>query len=143
LIAVEGSHETLAQFARRLLEGAKAEGQAGYAEHDAIKVRKAAERAWKAACAATDAAMASRGIPRDGTAADRVRHYEFLDKLNGGHLSLSYAAFADRLHDLCAHGGHLPSPDSWKRQLDAVEQFIAEVTAAGSPEGADPLGPVL
>ncbi len=132
MIALEGSHESLADYARRLLEGARAEGEAGYAEHDAVKVRKAAERAWKAACAATDAAMAARGIPRDGTAADRVRHYEFLDALIGGGLSLSYAAFADRLHDLCAQRGHLPTVESWERQLDAVELFIAEVTAAGS-----------
>ena len=132
LIAVEGSPGRLADLARRLLEEARAEGEAGYDAHDAIRIRKAAERAWKAACAATDAAMEARGIPRDGTAADRVRHYEFLDTLNGGNLSLSYAAFSDRLHELCAHGGHLPSAESWARQLDAVDRFIAEVTAAAS-----------
>jgi hypothetical protein len=140
---MEGSPESLADLATRLLQGARAQAAEGYAEHDAIKIRKAAERAWKAACAATDAAMAARGIPRDGTAADRVRHYEFLDMLNGGHLSLAYAAFADRLHDLCARGGHLPSAQSWERQLDAVEGFIGEVTAAASAERPDPLGPVL
>src|SRR5262245_54046206 len=126
---MEGSAESLAAFARRLLDEARAWGAEGYAADDAIKVRKAAERAWKAACAACDSAMAARGIPRDGTAADRVRHYEFLDTLNGGDLSLRYAAFSDRLHRLCAHDGHLPSREAWERQLIALEGFIVELTA--------------
>ena len=124
---MEGPPETLAAFARRLLAEARAEGAAGYAAHDAIKVRKAAERAWQAACAATDAAMAARGVPRDGSLTDRARHYAFLDTLDGGSFALAYAAFADRLHALCAHEGHLPSQQSWDRQLAAVEAFVAAV----------------
>lgn len=57
---MEGSPESLAAFALRLLADARAEGEAGFDDHDDIKIRKAAERAWKAACAATDAAMAAR-----------------------------------------------------------------------------------
>jgi hypothetical protein len=124
---MEGSPHALSSLALRLLSEARAEADAGFASRDAVLVRKAAERAWKAACAATDAAMAARGIPRDGTAADRVRHYEFLDTLNGGELAHRYASFADRLHALCAHGGHVPSRASWDRQLASVEAFIADV----------------
>lgn len=122
---MEGPPEALAAFARRLLAEAKAEGAVGFAEHDDLKIRKAAERAWKAAVAATDAAMAARGIPRDGTGADRVRHYAFLDTLDGGAHALAYASFADRLHRLCAHDGHLPTAESWESQLRAVDAFIA------------------
>ena len=126
---MEGTPEQLAAFAARLLSEARAHGAAGFDAHDDIKIRKAAESAWKAACAATDAAMAARGIPRDGSGADRPRHYAFLDSLDGGSHSLAYASFADRLHRLCAHDGHLPSRESWERQVAAVEAFIAAVTA--------------
>ena len=127
---MEGSPEQLAAFARRLLADARAQGAAGFDAHDPIRVRKAAERAWKAACAATDAAMAARGIPRDGTGADRPRHYAFLDALDGGAHALAYASFADRLYQLCANDGHLPSRASWERQISAVEAFIEALTAA-------------
>lgn len=124
---MEGTHETLLALSQRLLERARAEAADGYLTHDAVKVRKAAEHAWKAACAATDAAMAARGIPRDGTAADRARHYDYLESLGRPDLVQAYALFADRLHQLCALDGHLPSESSMAAHFGHIEEFIAAV----------------
>lgn len=127
---MEGSREVLEGWALDLLGSARAEAADGYRTGDPLKIRRAAERAWKAACAATDAAMAARGMPRDGTATDRARHYEFLDSFEDNALSMSYSFITDRLHNLCAHGGHLPSEAAMLRHLDRVESFILAVTAA-------------
>jgi hypothetical protein len=127
---MEGSHETLLAFARSLLAMARDEAADGYGSNDAIKVRKAAERAWKAACAATDAAMAARGIPRDGTAADRVRHYDYLESLGRPDLVQAYAVFADRLHQLCALDGYVPSESSMAAHFGHIEGFIEAVAGA-------------
>jgi hypothetical protein len=127
---VEGSNETLLAFAQGLLARARSEAADGYASHDAIKVRKAAENAWKAACAATDAAMAARGIPRDGTTADRARHYDYLESLGRPDLVQAYALFADRLHQLCALDGHVPSASSLEAHFGRIEAFTEAVNGA-------------
>jgi hypothetical protein len=125
---MEGPRGVLAQRALDLLVAARAEAEDGYREGDPLKVRRAAERAWKAACAATDAAMEARGIPRDGTTADRARHYAFLDTLVDRELPMLYALVSDRLHQLCAHDGHVPIRDSMELHLDEVDAFIRRVT---------------
>ena len=131
---MEGSPESLTAWARLLFKEARTQGTDGYIERDDIKVRKAAQRAWKAACAATDAAMAARGIPRDGTESDRARHYGFLDGFNGGKHAYEYAIISDRLNRLCAHDGHLPSSEEWEHHMETLEAFLHAM--ATPPEDA-------
>jgi hypothetical protein len=114
-------------WAKNQLILARAEAAEGYLTEDPIRIRKAAERAWKAACAATDAAMVARSVPRDGTTADRPRHYEYLDSLGREDLVHAYAYFADRLHRLCAHDGHVPCEALMKAHFAKVETYIAAV----------------
>lgn len=125
---MEGSREVLEGWALGLLGSARAEASEGYRTGDPLKIRRAAERAWKAACAATDAAMAAKGLPRDGTEVDRARHYAYLDTLDRPELARSYALFADRLHNLCAEIGHVPTEAVMGRHFDEVQAFIRELT---------------
>lgn len=126
---MEGSQEQLLVWASNQLIIARAEATEGYHTDDPLRIRKAAERAWKAACAATDAAMEARGLPRDGTTADRPRHYAFLESLGREDLVHAYAFFADRLHRLCAHDGHVPTQEQMTAHFAKVEAFIAAVNA--------------
>lgn len=125
---MEGSREVLEGWALGLLGSARAEAADGYRTGDSLKIRRAAERAWKAASAATDAAMAAKGLPRDGTAIDRARHYAYLETLDRRDLARSYALFSDLLHNLCAELGHVPDESAMERHFDEVEAFIRELT---------------
>lgn len=119
----------LVAIAEDLLAFARQEAREGFAAHDSIRIRDAAEKAWNAAVQATDFCMRAHGRPpTPGPEAHSDRH-EFLESIGREDLETEYTFFADRLHGSCFYGGRLPHEEVANRWLERVGRFIDQIKA--------------
>ena len=118
----------LLDIARAFLQAARTELEEGLIENNHVKVREGAEKAWNAVVQATDHAMKAHGrLPGPGGFAHRSRR-TFLEGVGRMNLARDYSYFAERLHGDIFYAGESIPPETARRLLHEVEDYVRKVS---------------
>jgi len=120
--------QPLLDVARTFLQTAREEIEHGFRANEYVKVRDGAEKAWNAVVQATDHVMRVRGrTPLPGRDSHRDRR-EFLEGIGRSDLARDFTYFAERLHGDVFYTGASVTPETARRYLDEVEEYVRRVS---------------